>query len=49
MEERIYTEDEYRRALVRFLELSEAEEGTPEYREFIWLMECMEEYEKENC
>jgi hypothetical protein len=45
MQEIILTEEEYRRAIVRFLEICDAEPGTSEYEEAISLSNLMEKYE----
>jgi len=45
MQELIFTEEEYRRAIVRFLEICDAEPGTSEYDEAILLSKLMEKYE----
>jgi hypothetical protein len=45
----LFTEDDYREALKRFLEISEAPEDTEEADELEKLMYLLEEYEKENC
>lgn len=47
MYERIFTEYEYRKAIMRFLEICDAELGTPEYDEALLLSRLMEDYE--NC
>jgi hypothetical protein len=49
MKEVLFTEDDYRTALRRFLEICEAEEDTPEAEELQHLMIVMEIYERENC
>lgn len=49
MGDRIYTEDEYRKAVVRFLEICDAEPGTPEHKEALRLTHIMEQYEKMSC
>lgn len=49
MRERIFTEDEYRKAIVRFLEICDAEPETPEYQEALELSAKMEEYENLTC
>jgi len=46
---KINTEDDYREALKRFLELTGAEQGTPEEEELFHVMQMMEDYERENC
>jgi hypothetical protein len=45
MQELIFTEEEYRRAIMRFLEICDAEPGTSEYEEAILLSLLMEKYE----
>lgn len=47
--EEIFTEDEYREALKRFLEICDAPENTPESEELEQLITIMEIYEQENC
>ena len=49
MKEVLFTEDEYREALKRFLEICDAPENTPEAQELEQLMTIMEIYERENC
>jgi len=49
MMEALYTEDDYRKALKRFLEICGAPEDTEEAGELEKLMYLMAEYEKENC
>lgn len=49
MMETLFTEDDYRGALNRFLEICDAPEDTEEAGELEKLMYLMEEYEKENC
>lgn len=44
----IETEDDYRDALNRFLEIREPK-NEEEYTELILLMNLMEKYERENC
>ena len=44
----LFTQDEYREALKRFLEICDAEEDTPEAEELEHLMILMEIYEQEN-
>lgn len=46
---RIDTEDEYRAALARFVEISDVLEGSAELAEFFQLMILMEKYEQEEC
>lgn len=49
MKEVLFTEDEYREALKRFLEICDAKENTTEADELEQLMTIMEIYERENC
>lgn len=49
MMEIVLTEDDYREAMKRFLEICDAPENTIEADELEKLMYMMEEYEKENC
>lgn len=49
MKKLLFTEDEYREALKRFLEICDKPEGTPEAEELEQLMTVMEIYEQENC
>jgi hypothetical protein len=49
MKDVIFTEDEYREALKRFLEICDAPENTPEAEELQYLLTVLEIYEKENC
>ena len=49
MEKFIFTEDEYRKAIVRFLEICDAEPGTPEHEEALRLTRLMEQYENLSC
>lgn len=46
---RIETEDDYRDALKRFLEICEAPKDREEIKELFLLMNLMEKYERENC
>lgn len=48
-QEKIRTEEDYREALQRFLEIIEAPEGTPEAEELVELIRSLEIYEQENC
>jgi len=43
------TEDEYREALKRFLEICDAHEDTQEAKDLEKLMYLLEIYERENC
>ena len=47
--EPLFTEDEYREALKRFLEICDTEDNTLEANELEQLMTVMENYEQENC
>ncbi len=49
MIETLYTEEDYRETLKRFLEICDAPEDTEEAGELEKLMYLMAEYEKENC
>ena len=49
MKDVIFTEDEYREALKRFLEICDTPDYTAEAEELEQLMIVMEIYEKENC
>jgi hypothetical protein len=49
MQDFIISEGEYRRAIVRFLEICDAEPGTPEFEEAIELTRMMESYENYSC
>jgi hypothetical protein len=49
MIERFFTEDDYRKAIIRFLEICDAEPGTPEFDEALKLTKYMEEYENFSC
>lgn len=49
MKETLLTEDEYREALKRFLQLCDAPEDSPEAEELEHLMIIMENYERDNC
>ena len=49
MQETLYTEDDYREALKRFLEICDAPEDSPEAEDLEKLMTVMEIYEQENC
>ncbi|HNX56422.1 MAG TPA: hypothetical protein PKO30_12605 [Prolixibacteraceae bacterium] len=49
MKEVLVSEEDYRVALKRFLEICDAEENTPEADELEQLMTIMEIYEQENC
>ena len=45
----IETEDEYREALNRFLQICSAPKDLEEERELYLLMDLMEKYERNNC
>lgn len=49
MNEPIFTEEEYRKAIMRFLEICDSEPGTPEYDEALKLSHLMEKYENLSC
>jgi hypothetical protein len=49
MMEILFTEDDYREALKRFLEICDAPEDSSEAFELEKLMVLMEEYEQDNC
>ena len=49
MHEIILTEEEYRKAIMRFLEICDAEPGTPEFKEALLLTKMMEDYENLSC
>lgn len=49
MLEKLETEDDYREALARFLELSCVPEDSPGANELFRLIKLLEDYEKENC
>jgi len=49
MKDVISTEDEYRTALKRFLEICDAPEDSPEADDLEKLMYLLEVYERENC
>ncbi|MDX9881521.1 MAG: hypothetical protein RBS73_05605 [Prolixibacteraceae bacterium] len=49
MMEKLVTEDEYREALRRFLEISNCRTASPEAAELEQLLTLMEIYEQENC
>lgn len=49
MMETLYTEDDYREALKRFLEICDTPEDTEEAGELEKLMYLLEQYEEENC
>lgn len=49
MHERIFTEEEYRKAIKRFLEICDSEPGTQEHEEAIQLTRLMEQYENLSC
>ena len=49
MKETLFTEDDYRRALKRFLEICASPEGSPEAEDLEKLMHLLETYERENC
>ena len=49
MMETLFTEDDYREALKRFLEICGAPDNTPEAKELEKLMYSMQIYEQDNC
>lgn len=49
MMQTLFTEDDYRQALKRFLEICDAAEDTPEANELERLMYWMQVYEQDNC
>jgi len=49
MVDKFYTEEDYRKAIVRFLEICDAEPGTPEHEEALRLTRLMEKYENMSC
>jgi hypothetical protein len=49
MKDALFTEDDYREALKRFLEICGAPDDSPESEEIEKLMYLLEVYEKENC
>lgn len=49
MNDSLKTEDDYREALKRFVEILESDEGTYDACELFKLMRKLETYEQENC
>lgn len=49
MLKQLFTEEDYRQALKRFLEICDASEDSTEAEELEQLMTIMEIYEQENC
>ncbi len=49
MHNKILSEEEYRKAIIRFLEICDAEHDTPEFEEAKELTRFMEEYENLSC
>ncbi|MFZ5428889.1 MAG: hypothetical protein ACOZDD_01560 [Bacteroidota bacterium] len=49
MDKKLTTEEEYREALQRFLEILEKEDGDYDVLELFGLMKQLELYEQENC
>ncbi len=45
----IVTENDYRKALDRFVELCGSEKSDDELKELLLLIDLMEKYERENC
>lgn len=46
---RIQTEDDYRDALNRFLQICDTDKNEDALKEMLLLMDLMEKYERENC
>ncbi|HKJ80187.1 MAG TPA: hypothetical protein VKA10_11660 [Prolixibacteraceae bacterium] len=46
---RIETEDDYRDALNRFLQICDSDKNEDALKEMLLLMNLMEKYERENC
>ena len=46
---KIETEDDYRDALIRFIELCKSQKTNDDLNELIVLTNLMEKYERENC
>lgn len=49
MLDRINTEDDYRQALKRFIEICGSQKNSDELDEMLVIMDLMEKYERENC
>jgi len=49
MKDVIFTEDDYRQALKRFMEICDSPEDSPEADDLEKLMYLLENYEQENC
>jgi hypothetical protein len=49
MMETLFTEDDYRQALKRFMEICDAPEDSPEANELEKLMYLLQIYEQDNC
>jgi hypothetical protein len=49
MHDIIITEEDYRKAIMRFLEICDAEPGSKEHEEAIALTRLMERYENMSC
>ena len=47
--ETLFTEDDYRQAIKRFMEICDAPEDTPEANELKKLIYLMQIYEQDNC
>ncbi len=45
----IFTENDYRKALDRFIELCSSEKSNEELKELLLLIDLMEKYERTNC
>ena len=46
---KIETEEDYQKAVVRFIELCQSPKDTSEVKEMYLLMDLMGKYERENC
>lgn len=46
---RIDTEDDYREALNRFLQICDSDQSEEKLKEMLLLMNLMEKYERQNC
>lgn len=45
----IHTEDDYRDALLRFIDLCDTQKTDEDLKELLWLTRQMEKYERNNC
>lgn len=45
----IETEDDYRKAMKRFMEICQSQKSEEEMEEMYFLMDLMEKYERANC